>query len=104
MKRKIKRLSAHTCLARGFGYLVFDTEDREWSLWRGEHMHVSVSGRVYEVPEEDDRSWSPIYISVSIEDHEFDAAIMAARHLPTREAWQRYCAKLADVDDLLTNA
>lgn len=96
MTRLVKRLNGRTVLPEGYPFLVYDDEDDRWSLWMGEHMHVSISVTVYENPEMDDGTWGTCYLAVAITHEEFEQAKMAARHIRTSDAWQRFAKRIAD--------
>lgn len=104
MIRDVTRLNERVKLPEGMPFLVYDSDDGFWSLWKGEVMHVSNSGTLYESPDESDEAWANYAIAIAITHAEFEAALMAARHLPNATAWERFCRRLAAVDELLTNA
>lgn len=104
MIRDVTRLNDQVELPDGMPFLIYDSEDGFWSLWKGEVMHVSNSGTVYEGLEAASGLWGEYAVAVTITHAEFETAKMAARHLPNATAWERFCRRLAAVDELLTNA
>lgn len=102
--RNVTRLNERVKLPDGMPFLVYDSEYDFWSLWKGEVMHVSNSGTVYEDLEAASGPWGEYAVAVTITHAEFETAKMAARHLPNMAAWARFCHRLTAVDELLTNA